>query len=179
MLEFLIIAIGIEVLTISIRLMWHGRSAQFQHKIGWPRIHHSYIGVLFVGAGLVLGATETAVAYWLIVLGLSLIASDLIHHIIFLPLIHHYHYDVTMVHHATGHRYAEFAAGCVVLLIGLAALLTPITPGSWLIPVGCVMTIGRKSTAALFKGFFGQNLYHRLYLCHFIENSYGRDNWRH
>lgn len=33
-------------------------------------------------------------------------------------------------------RILRTAAGILLILIGLAALLTPLTPGSWLVPIG-------------------------------------------
>ena len=48
------------------------------------------------------------------------------------------------------HRLIALRTGAVALiLIGLVALMTPLTPGSWLVPIGLGMLIGKKRTGEL------------------------------
>ena len=50
------------------------------------RIHHGYVGVLFVIAALFCVRIRTALSRWMLVAGIALLGSDLVHHFLVLWL---------------------------------------------------------------------------------------------
>lgn len=49
------------------------------------------------------------------------------------------------------HMFVKNAFGIVLILVGLFALITPLTPGSWLAPIGLYMLIGKQRTTKLLE----------------------------
>lgn len=112
-----ILAILIEALTLLFRIVFHYKSVEVQKKIHWPRVHHSYVGALlivfsflFKGFGL---------DYLIVVIGSALIASDVIHHLIFLPLLSKFNYDIGMINHHLAHIYVRNSTIVLFLLSGI------------------------------------------------------------
>ena len=54
------------------------------------------------------------------------------------------------------------AVGAVLIAAGFVALVTPFTPGAWLIPLGIAVIIGKPRTLAWSIRIFGQNWHDRL-----------------
>lgn len=67
--------------------------------------------------------------------------------------------------------YLRKGLGVVLIITGLAALVTPFTPGAWLIPVGIAILIGKLRAFAWSKKVLGLYWHERLRierLLHFI-----------
>ncbi len=67
--------------------------------------------------------------------------------------------------------YLRKSLGALLIAAGLVALVTPFTPGAWLIPVGIAILIGKPRTFAWSKKLFGDRWHARLRierLLHFI-----------
>ena len=69
--------------------------------------------------------------------------------------------------------YPHFRKGLSVflILVGIVALVTPFTPGAWLVPVGIAILIGKPRAFAWSKKFLGPRWHARLRierLLHFI-----------
>ena len=152
----LFIALAIELLTTVFRISFHMRSARVQHKLNWPRIHHSYPGIAFVLSYFLVHWP------WLWVVGGALIISDLFHHLVAIPVLHWMHYDVCMSRHERAHKALQRIAGIVLLATGLIALVTPLTPGSFLIPIGVLLIGGKKLVRKIFLLVFPPKIYRRL-----------------
>ena len=43
----------------------------------------------------------------------------------------------------------------ILVVLGLLALITPLTPGSWLIPIGLVMLLGRARAKSILNKMIG------------------------
>ena len=139
-LSALILSFVIEFVCVYSRLVWHKRSDSIQKKLHLPRIHHSYPGLAILLIDYIYLQNE-----WLFVLGFSLIFSDLVHHLIFEPFIKKRGYDVGMKHHHKAREYvSKLPAAVALIVVGVAALLTPFTPGSWLALVGAGMVVGKS-----------------------------------
>ena len=142
--KVIILALGlsllIELVTVYLRLVVHKRSAPLQKKLHMPRIHHSYPGFAILLIDYVYLQNEL-----LFIIGFALILSDVSHHLIFEPFIYKHKFDVGMKHHRKAHEYvAKFPAAIALIFIGLFALVTPFTPGSWLSIVGVGMLAGKS-----------------------------------
>lgn len=149
-METILFAIGlslfIELVTIYLRLVAHRRSAPLQKKLHMPRIHHSYPGFAIVLLDYVYLQNEM-----LFSVGFALILSDVFHHLIFEPFIKKHQFDIGMKRHAVAQQYvARFPAAMALIFVGLFALVTPFTPGSWLGIVGVGMLAG-KSPARMMR----------------------------
>jgi len=83
-----------ELITVLMRLLFKLRSQQWQGAIGMPRIHHGYIGMVFLLASYAFPVA--AVVFWII--GWALILSDLIHHYTVMPLLSITKVDTGMQH---------------------------------------------------------------------------------
>lgn len=82
----ILLAVLFEALTVIFRLALQLQSKQWQQSVGMPRIHHGYIGIIFLFASYGVYATpEVGIAFW--VVGWALIISDLVHHYTVLPLL--------------------------------------------------------------------------------------------
>lgn len=143
-MKIILLAIGlsllIELLTIYLRLVVHKRSAPLQKRLHLPRIHHSYPGFAVILIDYVYLQNELLFA-----LGFALILSDVVHHLIFEPFIHKHQFDIGMKHHRKAHEYvAKFPAAIALIFVGMFALITPFTPGSWLSVIGVGMLAGKN-----------------------------------
>jgi small-conductance mechanosensitive channel len=103
------------------------------------------------------------------IVGVALILSDVLHHAALVPLLRRYRYDVRMVHHETAHRYLVRWSAVLLIAIGVLALLTPFTPGSWLFPVGFISLVGTRRARAIARSLFGVRGYRRLQLDRFFR----------
>jgi hypothetical protein len=74
------LALIIEAATLMCRMGFHMKSAEIERR-HMPRIHHSYIGILFLALNLV------APHEWLFVLGIALVLSDIMHHVLAVPMV--------------------------------------------------------------------------------------------
>jgi uncharacterized membrane protein HdeD (DUF308 family) len=167
----LLLTAAIELVTVVLRLVWHLKSAQVQHKAHWPRTHHSYVGILVVALAM-LGYLPSFIEFrTALIIGIALMASDVIHHAAMVPLLRRYGYDLRMVHHEVAHRYLVQWSGALAIAVGVFALLTPFTPGSWLIPMGFVSLVGKKRSRSLLQKTLGQTLYRRARLARFLGND--------
>ena len=73
--------------------------------------------------------------------------------------------------------YLRKGLGVLLIIAGLAALVTPFTPGAWLIPVGIAILIGKPRALAWSKKFLGPRWHARLRierLLHFILKDRGQ-----
>jgi hypothetical protein len=145
-MKIIVLAIGlalvIELITIYLRLVQHRKSDRIQKKMHMPRIHHSYPGLAII----LIDYTHIQNEH-LFIFGFALIFSDLIHHLIFEPYIKKRGYDIGMKHHRTAHHYvSKIPAAVALIVVGLFALVTPFTPGSWLTIVGAGMLLNKKPT---------------------------------
>lgn len=86
------LTVAIEVATVVLRFGFKLESTRdtastvgmLTHGI---RIHHGYIGVLALVAALCLLKAAPILSRWVLVLGIALVASDLIHHFVVLWLV--------------------------------------------------------------------------------------------
>ncbi len=143
-MKVILLAIGlsllIELVTIYLRMVMHRRSEPLQKSMHIPRIHHSYPGFAIVLLDYVYLQDEL-----LFSVGFALILSDVFHHLIFEPFVKKHQYDIGMKHHQTARKYvARFPAAIALIFVGLFALVTPFTPGSWLGIVGVGMLMGKS-----------------------------------
>jgi len=167
----LLLTAAFELVTVVLRLVWHLKSAVVQHKAHWPRTHHSYIGLLVVALAMV-GYLPAFIEFRIaLIVGIALMASDVIHHAAMVPLLRRYGYDIRMVHHEAAHRYLVRWSGALAIAVGVFALLTPFTPGSWLIPMGFISRVGKKRSRVLMQRALGQKLYHRAKIAKFLGND--------
>lgn len=142
-MKIILIAIGlailIEIFTIYLRLVEHKRSVPIKKKLHMPRIHHSYTGFAIVLLERVYLQNS-----WILALGIALILTDILHHLVFEPMIKKRGYDIGMRNHAAAHKYvAQLPAAIALTCFGLFALVTPFTPGAWLGIVGIGMLQGK------------------------------------
>lgn len=100
----IILSVVFEFITLASRLIMHMRSNRIQKHLHFPRVHHSYLGVVLVLISVWFGFKEPSYNYWLLVIGLALIISDLLHHILFLYLLRKYKYDIGMENHNKIHH---------------------------------------------------------------------------
>ncbi len=154
-MQIIILALGltllIELVTIYLRLVSHKKSASYQKKYRIPRTHHSYPGFAILLLDYVYLHNE-----WLFIIGFALVLSDVIHHLVFEPYIKKHKFDIGMKHHRQAHHYATKLPSAFALIgIGLFALMTPFTPGSWLSVVGVGMLV-RKSPKKMFRKLVGR-----------------------
>ena len=78
-------AVVFELLTLAFRfgfdMQWAHESASTVGVLTCGiRIHHGYVGVLVVVAAMFCRKARPALSRWLLVAGVALVASDLIHH---------------------------------------------------------------------------------------------------
>lgn len=146
--QIIAFALIVEVVTTALRLVYHLKARHIQRdKLHMPRIHHSYVGLLMVSGSYYLEAYRD----WLIVIGWVLILSDLFHHLITIPLLKRFNWDIGMNHHRFMHRLMRGVLGPVFILAGLLALFTPFTPGSWLVLPGLIFVLGEKRGKAFIR----------------------------
>ncbi len=74
-----------EILTAFLRFVVGIQSTRdFASTIGvitfGIRVHHSYLGVVILVTGIIMLKKKPALARWMLVVGISLIVSDLLHH---------------------------------------------------------------------------------------------------
>jgi len=103
--------------------------------------------------------------------------SDFFHHLVFIPLVKKYKLDVGMLNHEVIHNYLQGLIAILFIIIGLVALLTPLTPGSWLIPIGLVALLGHERAKNLLKRIVGEGMYKKLKLDIFLKDR-GKGKWR-
>lgn len=143
-MKIILLAIGlsllIELVTIYLRLVLHRQSEPMQRKLHMPRIHHSYPGFAIILLDYVYLQNEL-----LFSVGFALVLSDVFHHLIFEPFVKKHQFDIGMRRHREARRYAaRFPAAIALIGVGLFAVVTPFTPGSWLGVVGMGMLAGHS-----------------------------------
>ena len=111
----LALTILFELLTVAPRLILKIRSREVQKRIGMPRIHHGYIGMVFLLASYVF--VDHATALWII--GWALVISDLIHHYTILPLLSVTEIDIHQKHYGL----STTALTRKVLILGVGSLV--------------------------------------------------------
>lgn len=156
------LVIVFEFITLALRLAMHMKSGMIQKNFHCPRVHHSYVGAVLVAVSIWIIFKNPDYNSWLFLIGLALIISDLLHHLLFLYLIRKYRCDIGMVNHPKLHHIAQAMLGIFVTMVGVVALLTPFTPGSWLIPIGLATVISRERAVKISKMFLGHRLYRYL-----------------
>lgn len=87
-----LLTIGIEAITAFMRFGLKIQSTRDTASIlsaltGGIRIHHGYIGLLLAVAALLAWRRWPPVARWMLLVGVALVASDLIHHFVVLRLV--------------------------------------------------------------------------------------------
>ena len=60
------------------------------------------------------------------------------------------------------YSYLRKTLAIIFIILGIAALVTPFTPGSWLIPIGIVMIIGKEKAFILSKRLLGERWHKKL-----------------
>ncbi|WP_372369127.1 hypothetical protein [Candidatus Uabimicrobium sp. HlEnr_7] len=93
------LTIFIELITCLFRFGFNMASSQntkFIANITFGiRIHHGYIGILFLIYALVIHRQKSQIYYLFLVIGLSLLFSDLVHHFLVLwPITGHPQFDL-------------------------------------------------------------------------------------
>lgn len=78
--EVLIVTVIIEVMTVVCRIKFGSKKERILQQRKKMRVHHSYIGVGVAGVSLLF------INQIVLVIGLSLLFSDLLHHFVVLPL---------------------------------------------------------------------------------------------
>ena len=87
------LAVLIEAVTVILRFglgleSTHDTASTVGRLSGGVRIHHGYIGLLAVGAAVAVLRRFPAATRWLLVIGLALVVSDLVHHFLVLwPIV--------------------------------------------------------------------------------------------
>ena len=79
----------IEAVTIAARTIAGKSFGEFSAAHELPlllQVHHSVYGVILFLCGLLV--KNEAVRKWLIIIGLALLFSDLLHHLVYLPLVY-------------------------------------------------------------------------------------------
>jgi hypothetical protein len=165
----LFLSLSIELLTIILRLVFHLRSKIIQRRAHMPRVHHAYVGLAiliprYFYHPLINERWDTIILQ----IALALIISDLVHHLLVLRMLKHYKYDLGMAHHHIVHTYSWDIVGILMILWGLFALVTPFTPGSWLLITGLYLMVGAEKTAFILQKILGRKLYHFLHINKFI-----------
>ena len=140
-LLFLILVVGLalELVTVTARLILDKKSSAIQAQLKIHRLHHSYLGLILL-VFYFLWSRE-----WLLILGGGIVLSDLLHHFVVVPLLVKQQYDLGMPKHSQIHRLIKRyhkPLAIILIALGLLALITPLTPGSWFIPIGLVMLVG-------------------------------------
>jgi len=59
-------------------------------------------------------------------------------------------------------RWVEVVVAVVLILYGVIALLTPFTPGSWLILIGLFMIFGREKTLNKIHQILGDKIFNKF-----------------
>ncbi|MDQ7781073.1 MAG: hypothetical protein RDV41_15360 [Planctomycetota bacterium] len=88
----IVLAVVIELVTVTLRFGFKLESTRdtastvgvLTHGI---RIHHGYVGVLLVIAAMLCARALPVLHRWMLVVGIALLCSDLIHHFVVLWLI--------------------------------------------------------------------------------------------
>ncbi|HEY4506934.1 MAG TPA: hypothetical protein VJH71_02105 [Candidatus Paceibacterota bacterium] len=153
----LIIASIIEIVTMSLRLVYHLKSKEVQKQINIPRIHHGYVGAIV----LLIYYFYLHIG-WIAMIGWALLISDVIHHSITLPVFKKRGYDISMRNHKIAHTYFKHILGPILVVTGLLALVTPLTPGSWLVFPGFILILGKERSNFLIKKIVGKKLYEKF-----------------
>ena len=63
----------------------------------------------------------------------------------------------------------HFFFGILLVFVGVLALVTPLTPGSWLAVVGLVWVFGKKKSRRLLKQMLGKKISKLIRLDKFID----------
>jgi hypothetical protein len=108
----------VEFITIFARLVWHLRSKQMQKSMHVPRIHHAYIGIVLLATYLLF-----AQSLLIFIIALALIFSDIIHHLVIIPVLKSSRVDIKMSHHKKIHHYLRQMAIYVILLLIILSML--------------------------------------------------------
>lgn len=124
-----------ELLTVAPRLLLKVRSRDVQKRIGMPRIHHGYVGMLF----LVLPYLFPAYASALWIIGWALILSDLVHHYTVLPLLSITEIDMNKKHYGLSTTSLRRKVLIIAIATSVVAVLASISYSAWLGVVAIAM----------------------------------------
>ncbi|MBL4644252.1 MAG: hypothetical protein JKX80_00110 [Candidatus Pacebacteria bacterium] len=124
-----------ELITVLLRLILKLRSHAWQERIGMPRIHHGYFGMLLLLTSYAFPGI--AVVLWTI--GWALIISDLVHHYTVLPLLRITEIDIEMQHYGVSETaiYRKVLITFAVLLV--VAILSSVATTLWFAIIAMVM----------------------------------------
>lgn len=84
--------------------------------------------------------------------------SDALHHFAIIPFLLKNHYDLESTNHPRIHKLIKQhrrSIAIIFIVVGFIALVTPLTPGSWLIPMGLIMLVGRARTKSILSKVVG------------------------
>lgn len=151
----LLIVLTQEIILLCFRLLLHQKSANFQKTIKLPRIHHSVAGGAMLFLFWILPEVWIFGNGWIFILGMSLVISDGLHHFLIIPILKRTKSDINMASHPHIHQLFRHILGVAAIIVGGVALLTPLTPGSWLIPTGLGLIVGKKRAYSLLKKLMG------------------------
>ena len=130
-----VLAFIVELITLRMRLFHKLRSPEIQRRIGMPRIHHGYVGALFLLLTLVVPMYGQVL--WIV--GWALVVSDLAHHYTVLPLLKITETDTHMRHGQKSRAFFIRMGGVVVSAIIVIAMLTSLSTSLWLVAMALGM----------------------------------------
>jgi len=67
------------------------------------------------------------------------------------------------------HFYFRKSFAVVLIVLGIVAIATPLTPGAWLIPLGVAVLIGKDRAFAWSKRIFGQRWHDKMRVEKFLH----------
>lgn len=122
-----LLTVVFEVVTVLLRLGFKLQSKVWQKKYNVLRVHHGYIGMVF----LVLSFFPPLHALWIV--GWALIISDLVHHYTVLPLLRMAEVDISMAYYGLNtigiQRKVVIALAAICVVATLASVATSLSVG--------------------------------------------------
>lgn len=133
----ILLSLAIELLTTVLRVVFHKQSVIQQKKLHIPRIHHAYPGIAAVLPNYLYIHSDM-----ILIVGIALILSDVLHHFVVLPYLKRNKYDIRMVHHSKLHHaiLRTLSSSCMIL-VGATVIVTQLAVGTALIIAGIMLFI--------------------------------------
>jgi len=63
----------------------------------------------------------------------------------------------------------SFFIGWVLIIVGFICLITPFTPGAWLIPLGFILAFGKDRSNIILRKILGNKLFDVLKISKILE----------
>lgn len=158
-----LIMIAVEFIAPVSKILFNLKNEDIVKRLHIRRTYRSYPGAILIIMYFIYGNI------WFFVVGGALALSDLLHRFFTIPYTSIYGIKITETPYGIFFIVLKKLSGVILVLIGVFALVTPLTPGAWLGIVGLILLVGKIRTLKIIKTVLGERNFNKISVQKYIS----------